>query len=607
MTLRTMLPAGAVTGLSLLLAACGGDSDNTPEQQAKPLSLQVLYTNDHHSYFEGQSYDLALDYDANQPGSEPVRLSLGGFPRIITAIDEYRDDNTLVLNNGELNGTLYFSLFKGEVDFKVFNTLGLDAYQLGNHEFDEGEAHLRDLLETVNFPVITGNIRPTVDSPLFGSDIKPYVVKEIDGEKVAVIGVLKVEKTRESSLVTDAVEFDDEILSVRDHIYTLKDQDVNKFIVLSHLGYEFDQVLAESVRDIDVIIGGDTHNVLDSTGEIAAMGLEVDGDYPTVVQDPDGKPVYIVQAWEYAKALGRLDIEFDAQGAVTDINGNIELLVGGPYQVQDAGGAWVAADQAQTDSINGVIDGLTTVRTADESQEILDILAPYKEQMESFKQETLGQVTEPMPFERIPAPFNAGETPTGSYAASVVADAFLKYLPKAEVAIQNAGGVRAPLNDGTFTVANAYDILPFSNTVVTLDMTGAQIVKVLNEALDYAQGISASTGAFPYSAGLRYDVVLGAPEGTGIQNVEVRDDSGNWAPIVASQTYSVATNSFTGQGKDGYDTFAEVQAADPDAFEDSNVTYVVPLLEYFREELPDQTLPALDPNAYCLKSVRQAP
>nr|WP_240548915.1 5'-nucleotidase [Alloalcanivorax xenomutans] len=210
-----------------------------------------------------------------------------------------------------------------------------------------------------------------------------------------------------------------------------------------------------------------------------------------------------------------------------------------------------------------------------------------------------------MPFERIPTPFQAGETPTGSYAAQVVADAFLTYLPKADVAIQNAGGVRAPLEDGEFTVADAYNILPFSNTVVTIDMTGADIVKVLNEALDYAQGISASTGAFPYSANLRYDVVLGAPAGTGIQNVEVRDEGGTWGPIDNGAVYSVATNSFTGLGKDGYDTFGEVQEANPEAFENSDVAYVVPLLEYFREELPDNTLPALDPELYCLKSVTQ--
>jgi len=600
------LPALTLAGYALLLAGCGSDSDNdNPAPEAKPLRLQVLHTNDHHSYFEGQSYDLSLDYDPTLTGAETVRVDLGGFPRIATAIDEYRDDHTLVLNSGELNGTLYFSLFKGEVDFKVFNAIGLDAYELGNHEFDEGEAHLAELLKTVNFPVIAGNVHPTTDSPLFGSDIAPYVVKEIDGEKVAVIGVLKVEKTQESSLVTDAVEFDDEITSVREHIYALKDEGINKFIVLSHLGYDFDQELAASVRDIDLIVGGDTHDVLDATGEFEAIGLDVDGDYPTVVNNPDGQPVYIVQAWEYAKGLGKLEVNFDADGVITDIGGNVELLVGENYQVQDASGAWVAASGEQTAQINGVIDGLTTVRVAEESQAILDILVPYKAEMESFKQEALGQVTQYMPFERIPTPFQAGETPTGSYAAQVVADAFLTYLPKADVAIQNAGGVRAPLEDGEFTVADAYNILPFSNTVVTIDMTGADIVKVLNEALDYAQGISASTGAFPYSANLRYDVVLGAPAGTGIQNVEVRDEGGTWGPIDNGAVYSVATNSFTGLGKDGYDTFGEVQEANPEAFENSDVAYVVPLLEYFREELPDNTLPALDPELYCLKSVTQ--
>ena len=591
-------------GLSALLTACSDDDSKPTDNTDQSLELSILHTNDHHSYFEGQSFDLNLDYDTGLPGEEAVRVNLGGFPRIANAISEYRDENTLVLNSGELNGTLYFSLFKGEVDFKVFNEIGLDAYELGNHEFDEGDAHLAELLTMANFPVVAGNINPTPASPLYGSNIQPYVIKEIDNQLVAIIGVLKVEKTRESSLVSDDVLFDDEIESVRAHINELQGKSVNKIIVLSHLGYEFDQVLAKSVADIDIIVGGDTHDILDSTGELTNMGLTIDGEYPTVIQSPNNEPVYIVHAWEYAKGLGRLNVKFDGDGKVTSIEGNLELLVGDQFQVKDEADQWVAADAGQKVSIENAIDDLASIRTIGESQDILDLIAPYKAELEAYKLQSLGTVTEAMPFTRIPTDFAAGETPTGSYAAQVVADAFLAYLPKADVAIQNAGGVRAPLADGNFTVADAYSILPFSNTVVTIDMTGAEIVKVLNEALDYAQGISASTGAFPYSANLRYDITLGAAPGTGLQNVDVRDpDTGTWAPIDPLASYTVATNSFTALGKDGYVTFGEVRDANPESFEESDVAYVLPLIEYFRDELADNTLPPLDPGTYSLKSV----
>jgi len=591
-------------GLSALLTACSDDDSKPTDNTDQSLELSILHTNDHHSYFEGQSFDLNLDYDTSLPGEEAVRVNLGGFPRIANAISEYRDENTLVLNSGELNGTLYFSLFKGEVDFKVFNEIGLDAYELGNHEFDEGDAHLAELLTMANFPVVAGNINPTPASPLYGSNIQPYVIKEIDNQLVAIIGVLKVEKTRESSLVSDDVLFDDEIESVRAHINELQGKSVNKIIVLSHLGYEFDQVLAKSVADIDIIVGGDTHDILDSTGELTNMGLTIDGEYPTVIQSPNNEPVYIVHAWEYAKGLGRLNVKFDGDGKVTSIEGNLELLVGDQFQVKDEADQWVAADAGQKVSIENAIDDLASIRTIGESQDILDLIAPYKAELEAYKLQSLGTVTEAMPFTRIPTDFAAGETPTGSYAAQVVADAFLAYLPKADVAIQNAGGVRAPLADGNFTVADAYSILPFSNTVVTIDMTGAEIVKVLNEALDYAQGISASTGAFPYSANLRYDITLGAAPGTGLQNVDVRDpDTGTWAPIDPLASYTVATNSFTALGKDGYVTFGEVRDANPESFEESDVAYVLPLIEYFRDELADNTLPPLDPGTYSLKSV----
>tara|TARA_R110001592_G_scaffold337300_1_gene623463 strand:+ start:55276 stop:56802 length:1527 start_codon:yes stop_codon:yes gene_type:complete len=508
------------------------------------------------------------------------------------------------LNSGELNGTLYFSLFKGEVDIKVFNEVGLDAYELGNHEFDEGESRLAQLISMANFPVVAANVHPTSASPLYGSDIRPYVIKEIEGEQVAVIGVLKVEKTVESSLVTDAVEFSEEITTVRDTVAELKRKKINKIIVLSHLGYEFDQQLAAEVNDVDAIIGGDTHNLLDSTGEMAGMGLPVSGEYPTVTNNPNGEPVYIVQAWQYARGLGILRLSFNKAGRITSAQGYTELLVGGPYQVNQLG-SWAPATTDQVSRISLAIEGLETIKEVAPSPVVEAIIAPYKAELVAFQAQQLGEVVELLPFTRIPTAFAAGETPTGSYAAHIVADAFLKYLPNVDIAIQNSGGVRTAFTDGVFTVADAYTMLPFSNTVVTIDMSGQDIINVLEEAVDYALG-SGSTGAFPYASHLRYDIVKSAAFGSRVLNTEVMERvSGIWLSIDPAAQYKVATNSFTALGKDGYDTFARVTDANPEALVESDVVYVVPLIEYFTEELIGGLLPPLNVSEYSLKSVTE--
>jgi 5'-nucleotidase len=167
---------------AFLISGCGDNNDQ--DTVSSPIEMRILHTNDHHSYLEGQTYTLNLDYDTTVAGSEAVRLNLGGFSRIASAINQYRTANTLVLNSGELNGTLYFSLFKGEADFKVFNYLGLDAYELGNHEFDEGDAHLATLIDQATFPIIAGNVHPNANSPLYGSKIchmssKKLMVKKL--------------------------------------------------------------------------------------------------------------------------------------------------------------------------------------------------------------------------------------------------------------------------------------------------------------------------------------------------------------------------------------------------------------------------------------------
>lgn len=584
----------ALASALVILLAVAGET----QAQEEAFTLKILHTNDHHSHLDGSAQDLVI-------GNETVRVEMGGFSRLAALIETLRDDNTLVLNSGELNGTLYFSLFKGEPDFKLFNALGLDAYQIGNHEFDEGEEVLRTLIDMAEFPVLGANVHPTEASPLHGADIVPYIVKEIDGGRVAVLGVLKVEKTVESSLVTDAVEFSDEVETVRETVGELEGQGIDKIVVLSHLGYDVDQELAATVAGIDVIVGGDTHDLLDSTGELAEMGLEVDGDYPTIVDGPGDKPVYIVQAWEMAHGLGVLEIAFDADGGIVEAEGNILLPVDRPFQRLNADEEFEDMTAEQEAELLAAIDSAKTLALQVPDAEVAAILAPYAEELEAFRGETLGTVAETMPFERIPTAFATGEAPTGSHAAHIVADSFLAYLPYANVAIQNAGGVRTEFLSGPFTVADAYTMLPFSNTLATLTMTGEEIVAVLEDATDYALN-SGSTGAFPYASHLRFDVDKGAAKGNRIRNVEVKDrKTGTWSPINPAATYRVATNSFTALGKDGYDTFAAVIATDPSALEDSSVAYAVPLVEYFRDHLENARLPALVAEDYSLKSVTE--
>jgi len=600
----SVLPMIVYAAIITTTPAYAASTNNKDEYQGKGIEIKILHTNDHHSYMDSRRFDLMLDYNSDIDGAEPVRLNLGGFSRIANEISDRRDEHTLVLNSGELNGTLYFSLFKGEVDFKVFNAVGLDAYALGNHEFDEGEGRLAELIALANFPIVSANVHPTVDSPLYGSNIQPYIIKEIEGESVAIIGVLKVEKTVKSSLVTDAVKFTDEIETVRNTVNELEENGINKIIVLSHVGYDFDKQLASQVSGIDAIVGGDSHSLLDSTGELANMGLTVNGEYPTKVMNPQNMPVYITQAWQYARGLGELKLSFDKFGHVKEAKGNINLVVEGPYQVKELG-SWVAASATQTLDISQAIENLETIKEVTPDTAVEAIIAPFRTQLETFNLQELGTVATFMPHTRIPVNFALGNVPTGSYAAHIVAEAFLQYLPNADVAIQNSGGVRTGFNDGIFSVADAYTMLPFSNTIVTIDMTGQDIKNVLEEAVNTALG-SGSTGAFPYASHLRYDIVKNAAFGSRVLNLEVKDRlSGTWSNINLTTVFTVATNSFTALGKDGYDTFAAVRAANPSAFLESDVVYVVPLLEYFRDVLPGNLLPGLNVDDYSLKSVSE--
>ncbi|MGI2293657.1 5'-nucleotidase C-terminal domain-containing protein [Paenibacillus sp. GXUN7292] len=576
----------------------------TAVRASEPFELTIMHLNDHHSHLESQTFDLSLNYDDNQEG-EKVRLQLGGMSFISSLINEFKNDHSLYLQSGEVNGTLYFSLYKGETDMKILNSLQPDAYMIGNHEFDEGDQRLAELYDMATFPMLAGNIKPNKKSPLYGKLTKPYLIKEIKGEKVAVIGVVKIEKTKESSLVSEDVDFVDEIEFVSSTVEEVKEQGINKIIVLSHLGYDFDQVLAAQTNDIDLIIGGDTHNLLDSSGEMKALGLPVTGEYPTAVKNADGKETYIVQAWEYAKVLGKMDLKFDDQGEIISIKGNPIAPVGGPYQVS-VDDKWVDADEKVLARIKEMIAKSNVLTEGKTDPVVEEIISPYREAVEKEMKTIIGSVQETLSNERIPKPFTDMKDANGSFAGQIVADSFLYSLPHADVAIQNGGGVRSNFLQGDFTMADAYTMLPFSNTITTVKVTGEEIVNVLDDAIRYSQGITQSTGAFPYSSHLRYDVYLNADEDVkSVYNLEIKDrKTGVWSPLDMDKTYVVATNSFTALGKDGYVTFEKAIEKDPSVKEETHIQYAVPLVELFTKHLDGGALVKPNADSYSLKSVK---
>ena len=122
-----------------------------------------------------------------------------------------------------------------------------------------------------------------------------------------------------------------------------------------------------------------------------------------------------------------------------------------------------------------------------------------------------------------------------------------------EIAIQNGGGVRIDVPKGDFSIATAYKLLPFANTIVELEMTGAEISQVLEEALDWALNPDGSTGAYPYAAGLRWDIDASKTIGSRFSNIQFKGPGeSEWSDLDLSRTYKVATNNYIAAGKDGY-------------------------------------------------------
>lgn len=556
--MKKLILLGLAAALSI--SAMGATKKKAPSKKAlspKTLELNVIHINDHHSHLEEEKMELVLN-------GKKVTVNVGGMPRMIQRISDLKktNKNNLVLHAGDaLSGTLYYTLFKGKADAALMNVGHFDLFALGNHEFDDGNLVLKNFLDDLKIPVVSANVVPDKGSILEGK-WTPYMIKKIQGQDVAIVGLDVVGKTVESSSPGKDIKFYDEVETAKKMVEELQAKGINKIIFLSHAGYEKNLEIAEKVSGIDLIITGDTHYLL---GEgFKEYGLKPVAEYPKKIMSPAGEPVYVAEAWSYSHLVGNMKVKFNDKGVITELKAEPAIVLGDSFfEVKNEKGEKSQLEGKEKEDIIKFINSRKDLKFVKEDPTAQKILEGYKKEKNELGKKEIGNITEEIPGgseNRIPNEKN----PEGSLATTLVSEAVLHMLKNmgtgnVDMVIMNSGGTRISLVPGKISYDDAYTLLPFtSNTIYILKMNGAEIKQVIEDALHFSLD-GGSSGAFPYGAGIRFEATKEGTHGTRVKKVEVLDAKTNkWVPIDETKTYTVGTNSYVAAGKDGYTTFGKI-------------------------------------------------
>jgi 5'-nucleotidase/UDP-sugar diphosphatase len=460
-----------------------------------PLTVTLLHTNDTHAHLE-----------SFEPFGQPLQ---GGVARRYTAIQQVKAEggNVLLLDGGDaFQGTLFFNQWQGEEEAYFMNALGYQAMAVGNHEFDSGPATLASFIQQATFPVLSANIDVSAEPALAGL-VKAYDILEVGGEKIGILG-LTSEDTAFISSPGSNVVFKDAIESATAAVAELEAQGINKIIAVTHLGYSRDMEVAAAIDGIDVIVGGHSHTLLGSMEGAA-------GAYPTVVASPAGGTVLIVQAYDWGKYLGRLDVTFTAEG-----------------KIEDYSGAPIFIDESIAEDATIVAD-------------VTQFAAPIEE----LRATVIGQAA--VDLEGTRELVRSQETNLGN----LICDAMLwKTIPEnTQICLQNGGGIRASIPAGDVTMGQVLEVLPFGNQIATFGLKGSDVWAALENGVSQHEE---QGGRFPQVGGLKYTFDPNQAVGSRIVSVEVKNADGSYSPIDLDAVYQVAANDFMRGGGDGYDMFA---------------------------------------------------
>jgi len=388
----------------------------TPMNEALK-TVSVIYTNDIHGA-------ITPSKDDTNPGGLK-----GGVAYVGSAIKELKDKakgNYVLLDGGDWGQGSYESkLTKGKTMIDVMNNLGYDAGEMGNHEFDWGRAALKDMIDEAKFPVLGGNV---LEEGKLIDGIKPYTIKEVNGLKIGIIGLISPETpgSVDPKNIT-GLKFASAKETVEKYIPELKEQGADMIFVLSHEGDVADEKLASSVTGIDLIVGGHSHTLMEDAKQV--------------------NNTLIVQAGTQGEKVGSVNLAIDPQTKKIVSFKNTLIPV--------------------------------TDKNFKPDPEIEKIIAPVVNEAKEKMSEVVGKSEVNLTHDRK----KVFETVMGN----VVTDS-MRESTGADVAMQNSGGIRDQIMAGEVTMGDLYRVMPFDKFIVSMDLTGKQIKDLMENSAGRKKG-----------------------------------------------------------------------------------------------------------------------
>ncbi|MBS1493296.1 MAG: 5'-nucleotidase C-terminal domain-containing protein [Bacteroidetes bacterium] len=464
------------TSLLILLFASSvsfsQESDNIKD-------VTILHWNDFHA----RNLPYRVTKKNNDTGTDSTYY-VGGTASMLGYLNKYRTANSLILNGGDdFQGTPISSLTRGKSQIELLNLYSLDAFVVGNHEFDYGELHLDSVLKEANFDVLSANVFLKTPNRTIG---KPWVTKTINGVKFGIIGLtaLDLMTLTVPKNVTDVQMLNTDSL-INEGIKFCKDEKCNVIVLLTHIGLDNDKKLADKFyKDVDIIVGAHSHTALFK---------------PTIKNN-----VFIVQAGSYARYLGKLDLKVDVSKD-TVLSGYGKLI----ETVLDSTSFDIPAAK-KVENMVASIQG-----------DLLKVIGKLnKDWFSSYKMES-----------------NLGQWQ---------ADAMRKRF-NTDLAVLNAGGIRKSLPKGEITVNDMWEINPFGNTVVIIKLTGKAVKQMFKNNLQTYVKEMDELGSSDLSivSGLKveYD---GKKVLAGDDNFIVSIKTADGKDIDDNKIYTISTNNYLG-------------------------------------------------------------